>query len=372
VRDELAENLLAKVMAWSDEEKARERALLQDLARYKFDEYQQYAPGRRFIESLALWLRQFHDPDERRIAYAFIRERLIFISTAEMRQLVDLTFPTVVRPVLIAKAASNNDLSPLRVKHIVASQDYQKALRQTLFLGLSDGARTDLFRRSNPEISNEQLWHAYDFSDEKAKSMAKKLRSDLTQTLGREPSEAEACFHTICLLDDFTASGTTYIRHDDVTGWEGKIPRILGWLIDEQSALFSIVAKADVKVLVCIYVASNQAFRHIKEHLARFTFGKGSVELRVIHQLSPDAMLDDNRDAGILRLAMDDCYFDPIADDEHSAVAGTSSRLGYAECRLPVVLSHNTPNNSIFLLRAEHAHRFRGLFPRVSRHKRAG
>lgn len=121
MRDELAENLLAKVMAWSDEEKARERALLQDLARYKFDEYQQYAPGRRFIESLALWLRQFHDPDERRIAYAFIRERLIFISTAEMRQLVDLTFPTVVRPVLIAKAASNNDLSPLRVKHIVAS-----------------------------------------------------------------------------------------------------------------------------------------------------------------------------------------------------------------------------------------------------------
>ena len=63
MRDELAENLLAKVMAWSDEEKARERALLQDLARYKFDEYQQYAPGRRFIESLALWLRQFHDPD---------------------------------------------------------------------------------------------------------------------------------------------------------------------------------------------------------------------------------------------------------------------------------------------------------------------
>lgn len=371
MRDELAENLLAKVMAWSDEEKARERALLQDLARYKFDEYQQYAPGRRFIESLALWLRQFHDPAERRIAYAFIRERLIFISTAEMRQLVDLTFPTVIRPVLIAKAAGNSDLSPLRVKHIVASQDYQKALRQVLFLGLSDGARTDLFRRNNPEISNEQLWHAYDFSDEKAESMAIKLRSDLTQTLGREPSEAEACFHTICLLDDFTASGTTYIRHDDATGWEGKIPRILGRLIDEKSALCSIVAKTDVKVLVCIYVASNQASRHITEHLARFSFGKGSVELCVIHQLSPDAMLDDNRDAGILRLAMDDRYFDPTADDEHSAVAGTSSRLGYAECRLPVVLSHNTPNNSIFLLRAD-AHRFRGLFPRVSRHKRAG
>jgi hypothetical protein len=48
MRDELAEALLAKVMNWSDEEKARERPILQDFARYKYDEYQQYAPGRRF------------------------------------------------------------------------------------------------------------------------------------------------------------------------------------------------------------------------------------------------------------------------------------------------------------------------------------
>jgi hypothetical protein len=68
MRDELAEALLAKVMNWSDEEKARERPVLQDLARYKYDEYQQYAPGRRFIESLALWLRQFETIDERRTA----------------------------------------------------------------------------------------------------------------------------------------------------------------------------------------------------------------------------------------------------------------------------------------------------------------
>ncbi len=63
MRDELAEALLAKVMGWTDEEKALERPILQDLARYKYDEYQQYAPGRRFIESLALWLRQFETKD---------------------------------------------------------------------------------------------------------------------------------------------------------------------------------------------------------------------------------------------------------------------------------------------------------------------
>ena len=106
MRDELAENLLTKVMNWSDAEKAAERAFLQDLARYKYDEYQQYAPGRRFIESLALWLRRLHTEAERRTAYEFVRRRLIFVSTAEMRFLVDLAFPTAIRPLLISRAAA--------------------------------------------------------------------------------------------------------------------------------------------------------------------------------------------------------------------------------------------------------------------------
>ena len=67
-------------------------------------------------------------------------------------------------------------VDPLRCKHVVASAAYSKVLRQTLFLGLSDGARTDVFRRAHPEISNEQLWHAYDISEEKAASMGKKLK----------------------------------------------------------------------------------------------------------------------------------------------------------------------------------------------------
>lgn len=136
MRDELAETLLAKVMGWSDEEKARERAILQDLARYKYDEYQQYAPGRRFIESLALWLRQFETAEERKTAYGFVRKRLVFISTSELRQLVDLSYPTAIRPSLIALAARRAGIDSLRVKAIVDSPAYRMALRQTLFLGL--------------------------------------------------------------------------------------------------------------------------------------------------------------------------------------------------------------------------------------------
>ena len=63
-------------------------------------------------------------------------------------------------------------------------------------------------------------------------------------------------------------------------------------------------------------------------------------------------------------------YYDPAAFDEHIEVGGTSTaQMGFAGCALPVVLSHNTPNNSVYMLWGSEAHGFPGLFPRVSRHK---
>jgi hypothetical protein len=371
MRDELAEALLAKVMHWSDEEKARERPILQDFARYKYDEYQQYAPGRRFIESLALWLRQFETLKERQVAYDFFRSRLVFISTAEMRHLVELAFPSVIRPRLIAKAAATLAVDPQRCKYVVSSGAYSQVLRKTLFLGLSDGARTDVFRRSHPFVSNEQLWHAYDISDEKAASMGAKLKKALTAQLGREPEVEECKFNTICLLDDFTASGTSYIRLEDGI-WDGKIPTILQKLSEREGALNNIVAKNNLEVLVCIYIAADQAVRHIETELQRYEFPKGKVHLEVVHAFPPDTRLDDQKDAKIIAIANDDRYFDKEVDDEHAKVGGTSKRLGYAECRLPVILTHNAPNNSIYLLWGEYDQSFTGLFPRVSRHKRGG
>jgi hypothetical protein len=50
---------------------------------------------------LALWLRQFPAGEARAVAYEFVRRRLIFISAAEMDQLVGLSFPTLIRPWLM-------------------------------------------------------------------------------------------------------------------------------------------------------------------------------------------------------------------------------------------------------------------------------
>ena len=73
MKDALAERLLAEAMEWSQEDVARERPILQAMAEYKYDEYQQFFPGMRFVESLALWISQFRSTEEKEIAYEFTR-----------------------------------------------------------------------------------------------------------------------------------------------------------------------------------------------------------------------------------------------------------------------------------------------------------
>ena len=200
---DLAETLLAKIMDWDDSTKATERARLDLFAAYKYDQYQKFAPGRRFLESLALWLRQFKRGSERAAAYEFVRNRLVFISNEEMNSLVDLTFPTIVRPFLMRDAAKETGIFEHRIKAIVESRSYRCLQRQTLVLGLSDGSRTDRFRRANgTSLSHEQVFHAYDISEKKAADLATKLNRDLEQILDRAPTSEEARFRYIVLLDD--------------------------------------------------------------------------------------------------------------------------------------------------------------------------
>ena len=370
MKKDLAESLLARIMDWSDDEKATERAYLESFASYKYDEYQQFSPGRRFIESLALWLGQFDVGADRRAAYDFVRRRLIFISNDEMNHLVELTFPMVVRPILIADTAETLGADRSLVKALVQEVEYRKRLRQTLVLGLSDGARTDSFRRANPqEMSNEQVFHAYDVSDPKTAGMVKDLRKHLAKILGREATDDEARFRYVVLLDDFSGSGTSFVREDGEGGWTGKIAKIVGNLMTDGN-LGGAVANENVRIIIVLYVAADQAIGHIEQRLEQLDFSKGTIEFHVIHRLGASAPLDEERDRAILGLVGDDRFFDAEADDEHTDVGKVSKQYGFAGCRLPLVLGHNTPNNSFYLLWAEEDQRVLGLFPRVSRHRK--
>ena len=238
---------------------------------------------------MALWLRQFDPGKERNVAYEFVRERLVFISNEEMNSLIDLAFPTVVRPLLLRSAAEATGLSRFRSKAIAASESYRCLQRQTLVLGLSDGARTDRFRRFNAgSIFHEQVFHAYDVSDKKAGDMVARLRRDLGRVLHREPTPEEARFRYVVLLDDFTASGLSYIRKNEKSGeWEGKIPKIIEEL-SRDDGLGQCIADDNVRVLVVLYIGSKQAIKQIEDSLRGISFDKGCVELKVVFELGQE------------------------------------------------------------------------------------
>ena len=370
MQQELAERLLARIMEWDDETKTAERARLERFAAYKYDQYQQFAPGRRFLESLALWLQQFGEGKEREIAYAFVKERLVFVSNEEVDSLVELAFPTIIRPVLLEDAAREMEVSPHRCKEIVGGRAYRSLQRRTLVLGLSDGARTDRFRRVNRDaISHEQVFHAYDVSDSKAGDLTEKLRRDVSGVLEREPTPEEARFRYVVLLDDFTASGLSYIRWDKQSDeWTGKIPKIIERL-SREDGLGQCIADSGVRVIVVLYIPSKQAVQQIGKSLECLEFEKGTIQLEVVFELDKATRLERQDESELFEMLDRERLFDERADDEHAEVGGTSMRFGFADGRLPVVLSHNTPNNSIYALWAEDGHRVLGLFPRVSRHR---
>ena len=61
-------------------------------------------------------------------------------------------------------------------------------------------------------------------------------------------------------------------------------------------------------------------------------------------------------------------YFDSAHVMSDSYMKGKTDKpyYGFNECALPLVLSHNTPNNSLPILWQDGT--FKGLFPRISRH----
>ena len=58
-------------------------------------------------------------------------------------------------------------------------------------------------------------------------------------------------------------------------------------------------------------------------------------------------------------------------EDEHFSVGGSECPpyYGFGGCALPLVLAHNTPNNSFPILWWSWDNQVNALFPRVSRHK---
>ena len=157
MKETLAKRLVADLMDWTVERATSEFAWLDLMVNYKFDSYQQYGPGHRFYVHLLRWLSQYGKVDRGRI-WELLRERLIYISQDEMHHLVSLTGPVVEREMRAAVAKQLN-LPVYRVDDDPeASRRLAEIQCRTLYVGVSDGARIDVFRRYNEgTVNNEQV-----------------------------------------------------------------------------------------------------------------------------------------------------------------------------------------------------------------------
>lgn len=391
---------------------------LQFLADYKYNKYEMYHPGRLFLENLSLWLQQFEE-DERGIALDFVRKSLIFISRQEFQQLAGILYHDVIKRRQLEIAAILGGYPQHKVRVIRESPEFKKVTRASLYVAMSDGARIDYIRRHNLEISNEQVLPYYETSPAKIKQMLKDLRTEL-----RDP---QATFQCLFLIDDFCGSGRTLLREVVISQiGEGYQPPAVPPLwrsrlrfneeaqeiellyereisASEQKALFemgsgeefdtavnSLVEKVKahdtvlkgalfkaasgdlVKVLgpnsdvfFCPLLATEHALKRLKQLVA------GLPEPFDRARIWPGALIDSQVEITSpmtpIGALCEKYYSDDFGDDHTGCV-----KFGFDYCGLPVILHHNTPNNSIYLLWARRKEDFSPLFVRYERHGREG
>lgn len=389
---------------------------LQFLSDYKYNGYEMYHPGRLFLENLYLWLNQFK-PEERIDALRFVREKLIFISRRDFQQLADILYHDVIRRQQIRIAAEYAGIAPYRIRSIRESPYFQQITRASLYVGMSDGARIDYIRRHNLEISNEQVLPYYEVSSPK--------KADLLQELRKDLNNSNELFHCLFMVDDFCGSGRTLLREvvainvsqpykppviplswqsrfrfsvekDELEllyqgdlslkeqqalqgmgagrGYAEAIDRLIDKCSKNETVLKGALTKAadnlrdvlDSKayIYLCPLLATQKALDRLNTLLKRLPSPFADMQILPGAVLKDSERIISNKDPiG----ALCENYYTTDFEDEHTGPV----KFGFDNCGLPLVLHHNTPNNSIYLLWARKAG-FTPLFVRYERHGREG
>ncbi len=369
---ELGFENLEKIMGWDDEDAQKESDWLRFMSKYKYDDYRGYLVGARFIESLVIWLQQFESKDQK-AAYEYIKENLIYIGPAEIQRLIGKFFYEEVQKNLREKVAKTLGVPEYMVWSSERSVDeFKSEIRRTLFMGLSDGARLDSFRRANADISNEQVVITTEINNIKWEDLLKELADD-SKDKGKDKEKQK--FERVYLIDDFTASGTSLIR-EEKKELKGKLKKFADALKQAQENLTERLFVNRFQIIVHHYIGTYQAKEKI-EQLYNEPWIKKELDIPDI-RFSFGMLLP--KDIRLIRSSeekfADLCkkYYDHSIYDEHFRKSGApDGKFGYAECGIPLILYHNTPNNSLSLLWAEtkgdEGHTMKPLFKRGQRHK---
>ena len=188
-----------------------------------------------------------------------------------------------------------------------------------LFLGLSDGARIADFRRANRDLNNEQIWQTHELPEARAKGLLEKLAAHAAQLASEGATLSEPKFRTVVLLDDFTASGTSYYRTDAEGRPAGKIAGFHRAVVDPEATLSQIVDDR-IDVIVLLYMATEAAKSYLQGHLD--ALGRESAvtyHVEAVQEFSDDIRFREGGSSPINGLI--DRYYD------HSGSTNTSKKV---------------------------------------------
>lgn len=371
MKESLVEQLLSKIMEWEDNKIVEELPKIQFMAEMKYDHYDQFMPGTRFLGSLSKWLSDF-DKEDRNIMFDFVKNKLIFISSSQMTYLITLLYRKCVSSALAHKTAEEMRIPPYKINGIKKSETYKREKRLALFIGLSDGAHMDVVRRVGG-LSNEQVLTNYYPDKDKLEDMRKELLND---SLLKELDESDRKFNSLYLIDDFTASGTSFIRKKDIDQYKGKLTKIIDKFFNSkvnETSRELLLPNVDIHIIFCL--ATQCAISHIENLLSEFIKSRGleeriSFDVRCV-QIIPNRVADEiKNDTTLVDIIKKEKYINKknVGTKSYKVGHGEQEYFGYGDGALPLVLSHNTPNNSILVLWQDDDDHYPSLFPRINRH----
>jgi len=364
---QLAIELLGHTLSWETETATEEIGELEYMAAVKYDGYRNFDAGNRFLESLILWLRQFKQLDERKCAYQFVKQRMLYFSETQMDHLVSLLFPQYIFPILCKQTCEFENISPYKINKICNTDTFKILRRRALFLGMSDGARMDAFRRKNA-LSHEQVCVSYELSQEKWGSIHK----EFDKWMDGHNYETGPQLENIFLIDDFSGSGNSILCFNEEGEPKGKLNKFVSKYLEKY------LNKRRCNLFVVTYIATETAIRRLRKDIALFMENIEIPGLESCSMGDPLQMLEDSikvtpkTDEEFSKLLTS--YYDKNLEDEITESGGTDLIYGYSSCALSLVLNHNCPNNSVYLLwgqtdDAPEGAGLEALFPRIARHE---
>ena len=378
MRFNLAKQFLAQLMNWDDIETTERLKEIDLMADIKYDSYDQFMPGIKFVGNFYLWLSQFKE-EERRLMYDFVKKYIIYINSNQISHLIDLLYNTKIIPLIREKVVGDFSqkgqlVNKFKYKLLDNSQEFKSHKRKTLFIGLSDGSHIDIIRR-NSYLNNDQVLTNYYPDDNKI--------DDLVKELGKSDDLANdevKKFESIVLVDDFTASGTSFIRLKDDGSFSGKLPTFFTVL--KNSDRFKELLADGYEIHLFFLIATKNALTYIKEMLVQYKqqYEGLKIEVDCIQTLDENAKFTNHQEQeakDMLAIIGKKCYIheEDLTDAyKKSYVDDPEKRyhLGYKQCALTVVLNHNTPNNSLPLIwQPEKPDKKQPLYPlfyRITRH----